>query len=453
MFWSKPRLAFAVGTALLVLSAAAAGMTIVELQSSLKRLEHAHDVEVTLSDLESVLSTAGRAQTGYITSSDPRFLDQYETLTKEIPPKLNQIRSLITDIPGHENWYAQLVLLANRRLSLMRASVQEREAQKPGTSDEDFQTGLTRQRVVVADEMASLFQEMEKRERESSNRRLDISNLLLDVILSILGATFAMSIGLLYLNYRFLRAELADRLRAEKLALESQESLRLLSTRLLHVQDEERRQFSREVHDSLGQYLNLVKMSLSTLAGKRPAAELAESMEYLDRCIAETRTISYLLHPPLLDEMGFAFAAKWFLDGFSQRSGIQVAADIPDDMDRLPHPVELTLFRVLQECLTNIHRHSESPRAEVAVERTPKDVTLRVRDYGKGISAELLERFRASGSHVGVGLAGMRERVREQGGRFDIESTDSGTIVRVQMAAETAPSPASEALSASGGGA
>ncbi|HUA01697.1 MAG TPA: CHASE3 domain-containing protein [Candidatus Aquilonibacter sp.] len=439
-------MAFALGTALLVLSGAAAGVTIVELQSSLKRVEHAHDVEVTLADLESALSTAGRAQTGYLTSGDPRFLDQYQTLTPEIQPKLDHIRSLIQDIPGHQNWYAQLVLLANRRLSLMRASVQKRESRKPGESDDDLQTELTRQRVVVADEMASLFQEMEKRERESSNRRVDISNLLLDAILSILGATFAMSIGLLYLNYRFLRSELADRLRAEKRALESQESLRLLSTRLLHVQDEERRQFSREVHDSLGQYLNLVKMSLSALASKRPAAELAESMEYLDRCIAETRTISYLLHPPLLDEMGFAFAAKWFLDGFSQRSGIQVAAEIPDDMDRLPHPVELTLFRVLQECLTNIHRHSGSPRADVAIERTPKDVTLRVRDYGNGISPELLERFRTSGSHVGVGLAGMRERVREQGGRFDIESADPGTIVTVQMAAETVASPAREAL-------
>jgi signal transduction histidine kinase len=433
MFWSKPRSAFAAGLALVVLSAIAAGITIVQLQASLKRVEHAHDVEVTLADLESTFSTAGRAQTGYLTSNDPRFLDQYEMLAAEIPAKLDQIRNLVQDVPDHQSWYAKLVLLADRRLALMRASVEERKDKKDDTG---LQLQLTRQRVVVADEMNAVFQEMESREKQSSTQRLDVSNVLFIAILSILAATFALSVGLLYLNYRFLRSELQERQRAEKVALESQESLRLLSTRLLHIQDEERRKFSREVHDSLGQYLNLVKMSLSTLANRYSASELSESLEYLDRCIAETRTISYLLHPPLLDEMGFAFAAKWYLDGFAQRSGIQVGSEIPEDMARLPHSVELALFRVLQECLTNIHRHSGSTRAEVSVETTPREITLRIRDYGKGISPELLERFRASGSHVGVGLAGIRERVREQGGRLDIESSEAGTMIAVQMAIE-----------------
>lgn len=447
MIWSKPRSAFAAGAALLVLSAVAACITIVQLQASLKRVEHAHDVEVTLADLESTLSTAGRAQTGYLTSNDRRFLEQYETLAAEIPPKLEQIRTLVQDVPDHESWYAQLVLLADRRLSLMRTSVEDREQNK---DDAGLQLELTTQRVGVADDMNALFQQMETKEKQSSTRRLDISSVLFIVILSIFAATFAISIGLLYLNYRFLRSELAERQRAEKLALESQESLRLLSTRLLHIQDEERRKFSREVHDSLGQYLNLVKMSLSTLANRYSAAELSESLKYLDRCIAETRTISYLLHPPLLDEMGFAFAAKWFLDGFAQRSGIQVTSEIPDDMARLPHSVELALFRVLQECLTNIHRHSGSPRAEVSIERAPGEITLRIRDYGKGISPELLQRFRATGSHVGVGLAGMRERVREQGGRLDIDSGPAGTIIAVRMAIETAMPQEGPAISASG---
>ncbi|HEX4075086.1 MAG TPA: CHASE3 domain-containing protein [Candidatus Acidoferrales bacterium] len=447
MIWSKPRSAFAAGAALLVLSAVAACITIVQLQASLKRVEHAHEVEVTLADLESTLSTAGRAQTGYLTSNDSRFLEQYETLVAEVPPKLEHIRALVRDVPNHESWYAQLVLMADRRLSLMRTSVGDREQNK---DDASLQLELTRQRVGVADDMNALFQDMESREKRSSTRRLDISNVLFIIILSIFAATFAISTGLLYLNYRFLESELAERQRAEKLALESQESMRLLSTRLLHIQDEERRKFSREVHDSLGQYLNLVKMSLSTLANRYSAAELSESLEYLDRCIAETRTISYLLHPPLLDEMGFAFAAKWFLDGFAQRSGIQVASQIPDDMARLPHSIELALFRVLQECLTNIHRHSGSPRAEISVERMPGEISLRIRDYGKGISPELLQRFRASGSHVGVGLAGMRERVREQGGRLDIESTEAGTIIAVRMAIESSLSQTGPAVSAPG---
>ena len=437
---------FAVGLAFLVLSAAAAGITIVGLRSSLRRVDHAHDLEMTLADLESALSTAGRAQTGYLTSNDARFLDQYQTLADEIPGKLDQIRTLIQDVPDHERWYAQLVLLADRRLSLMRTSVEHRKEHK---DDEGLQVELTRQRVEVADEMSSSFQEMEAREEEAFDRRLDVSSLLFIAILSIVTATFAISVGFLYLNYRFLRSELLERRRAERLALESQESLRLLSTRLLHVQDEERRKFSREVHDSLGQYLNLVKMSLSTLANRYSAAELSESLEYLDRCIAETRTISYLLHPPLLDEMGFAFAAKWYLDGFAQRSGIQVTSEIPDDTVRLPHSVELALFRILQECLTNIHRHSGSARAEVSIERTAHEVTLRIRDFGKGISPQLLERFRASGSHTGVGLAGMRERAREQGGHLDIESSENGTTVTVKMTIENGVSQSPATVAAS----
>ena len=446
VFWNKPRLTFAVGLAFLVLSAAAAGVTIVGLRSSLQRVDHAHDLQVTLAALESTLSTAGRAQTGYLTSNDTRFLDQYQTQVNQVSGKLDQIRSLIEDVPDHEQWYARLVLLADRRLALMRTSVEDRREHK---DDDGLQMELTRQRVVVADEMNSAFQEMEGREEEAFDRRLDVSSLLFIAILSIVAATFAISVGFLYLNYRLLRSELRERQRAEKLALDSQESLRLLSTRLLHVQDEERRKFSREVHDSLGQYLNLVKMSLSTLANRYSAAELSESLEYLDRCIAETRTISYLLHPPLLDEMGFAFAAKWYLDGFAQRSGIQVTSEIPDDTVRLPHSVELALFRILQECLTNIHRHSGSARADVSIERTAHEVMLRIRDYGKGISPELLERFRASGSHTGVGLAGMRERAREQGGHLDIESSENGTTVTVKMAFENAAPQSPATVSAS----
>ncbi|HTW24636.1 MAG TPA: CHASE3 domain-containing protein [Candidatus Baltobacteraceae bacterium] len=447
MFWNKPRLTFVAGLAFLVLSAGAAVWTIVELRSSLKRVDRAHDLEVSLADLESTFSTAGRAQTGYLSSNDVRFLEQYETLAAEIQPKLEQVRYLIQDVPDHQKWYAQLVLLSDRRLALMRASV---EMRKENNNDEAVQLDLTRQRVEVADEMNAVFRQMESREELAFDRRLDVSSLLFIVILTILALTFATSVGLLYLNYRFLRSELRERRRAEKLSIESQESLRLLSTRLLHVQDEERRKFSREVHDSLGQYLNLVKMSLSTLASKYSAAEFSESMEYLDRCIAETRTISYLLHPPLLDEMGFAFAAKWFLDGFAQRSGIQVVSEIPDDLARLPHSIELALFRVLQECLTNIHRHSGSSRAEVSIEKTPRDITLKIRDYGKGIPPELLERFRESGSRVGVGLAGMRERVREQGGRLDIESNGDGTTIAVQMAIASAAAQPRNGVSAAG---
>ncbi len=149
-------------------------------------------------------------------------------------------------------------------------------------------------------------------------------------------------------------------------------SLRNLTGRVLQLQDEERRRFSRELHDSLGQYLAAVKMNLHMFSNSQPGNKLlSEAIHLLDQSIAETRTISHLLHPPLLDEARFSSAAKWYLDGFAQRSGIAVKADLPNDLGRLPKPVELGLFRVLQESLTNIHRHSGSSRAEVALKLFP----------------------------------------------------------------------------------
>jgi signal transduction histidine kinase len=134
-----------------------------------------------------------------------------------------------------------------------------------------------------------------------------------------------------------------------------------------------------------------------------------------------------------LDEAGFSSAAKWYLEGFAQRSGIEVKMDLPDDVGRLPKPIELGLFRVLQESLTNIHRHSGSSKAEVALRLFPDKVILEVRDYGKGIPRELLEKFRTQGISFGVGLAGMRERVRELGGQFEVQAKAPGSSIAVTL--------------------
>jgi signal transduction histidine kinase len=160
---------------------------------------------------------------------------------------------------------------------------------------------------------------------------------------------------------------------------------------------------------------------------------LNECLKSIDESLAEARTISYLLHPPLLDDIGIASAARWYLEGFSKRSGIQVSADIPDYSERMPHAVELVLFRVLQESLTNIHRHAKSSRADVSLRVAKNRAVLRVRDYGPGIASATLDHFIKDGTHVGVGLAGMQERVREQGGIFEIRSNESGTTIEVNM--------------------
>jgi signal transduction histidine kinase len=160
---------------------------------------------------------------------------------------------------------------------------------------------------------------------------------------------------------------------------------------------------------------------------------VAECLKSIDESLAEARTISYLLHPPLLDDIGIASAARWYVEGFAKRSGIEVATDIPDGAGRMPRATELALFRVLQESLTNIHRHANSSRAEVSLHMKKDRAVLRVRDHGKGLPIDTLEHFLHDGTHVGVGLAGMRERVAEQDGDFEIHSDETGTVIEVTM--------------------
>jgi two-component system sensor kinase FixL len=215
---------------------------------------------------------------------------------------------------------------------------------------------------------------------------------------------------------------------------EAEDHLRLLSSRLLHAEDEERRRIARELHDGLGQYLVHAKMSLECYLDKPDGPQaLIQTLDSLDRCLAEARTISYLLHPPFLDELGFASAAGSYVDGFAKRSGIQVHLHIVRDLQRLPGTVELVLFRILQESLTNVHRHSHSDSVDIHVELDGNHVVLSVRDYGKGIPGDLLEKLRARGDAGGVGLSGMRERVIQLAGRFEIQSDAKGTLIRADL--------------------
>ena len=214
------------------------------------------------------------------------------------------------------------------------------------------------------------------------------------------------------------------------------ESLRQLSSSLHHMQDDERRKLARELHDSVGQYLVSVKLNLAQIDQpdiQKAKAALSESNQILDRCLAEIRTISHLLHPPLLDESGLASAAKWYVEGFGDRSSIQVNLDLSPHIERLPQAVEIALFRVLQESLTNVHRHSGSAKVDVRFEVQDGQVGLVVRDYGKGIPSEKLERFEATGGNLGVGLTGMRERILELGGKLQIMSENPGISVRVNV--------------------
>ena len=261
-----------------------------------------------------------------------------------------------------------------------------------------------------------------------------------------------------------LRQSVADRLQAEKafreneirLRLANEElesvvqkrtaSLRHLSAKLMRSQDEEHRRIARNLHDSLGQYLTSIKLNLESLrASDAPNKDevLSATLESVERAISETRTLSCLLHPPLLDEVGFSSAARWCIDEFAKRSGIQVELELPDEgIERLPELVRITLFRILQESLTNVHRHSGSPSVEVRLKISNHEAVLTVRDFGRGVPAELIQGSQTNGKQFGVGLSGMRERVNDIGGTFEIQSSGNGTLITVSIPLATGTSDA-----------
>jgi two-component system NarL family sensor kinase len=221
----------------------------------------------------------------------------------------------------------------------------------------------------------------------------------------------------------------------ESVISERTAELQNLSQRLLQVQDEERRKVARDLHDTTGQTLAALKISVSLLqeSCKKDASTLAavSDVEQLaDKAIEEIRTMSYLLHPPLLDEVGFACAAEWYIEGFAKRSGISVTADIENSRERLPRRMEVALFRVLQESLTNVHRHAKASDASVRFQHEAEAVILEIRDFGQGIPSERLRLLREVGPETGVGLAGMRERLLELNGKLEIESDGYGTSMR-----------------------
>ncbi len=244
------------------------------------------------------------------------------------------------------------------------------------------------------------------------------------------------SIGWLELN-----TDITDRKRAEDVA-------RRLSGRILRLQDEERRRIARALHDSLGQYLTALKLNLHLLSPTegRQAALASDCSDIVEKCLTETRTISHLLHPPLLDEAGLGSVTQWYVDGFAQRSGIKVNLALACGPARLDSDVETALFRILQEALTNVHRHSGSSEVTIQLDIDTEQARLIVSDNGRGIPADKLSVLE-SGSGTGIGLAGIRERVRELGGSVELKSDQAGTLLKVgiPIAKNTSLSPGAPA--------
>jgi signal transduction histidine kinase len=415
---------FSLALALLCLSGIAATVTIVRLYNTQSLVSHTYKVEVSLGDLESALGEVGRNRVAYVSSGAADALANFSAATTRIAPALARVRQLTSDNPAQQVLCDRLEANANQRLVPSFASV---ELKREGRDDPAEQLEINSEVSKAGFETAALSQQMRQNEDRFLEGRAHLSRFLFAATLWILVALFASSALLFWIHFRLLNRELVVRRSAEN-------QLRQLSGRLMRVQDDERKRIARELHDGLGQNMAAAKMAAGIMLDGNPGdPHLKELAALLDDSLSQTRTISYLLHPPLLDEVGLVSAAKWLIEGYTRRTGVDVSFQTQAQPERLPRNLELALFRIIQETLTNIHRHSKSAKAEVSIRATPQKIFLLVRDYGKGIPAETLSDFESNGIHLGVGLSGMRERVRELGGKLKIKSEGAGTEIIVEM--------------------
>ena len=290
--------------------------------------------------------------------------------------------------------------------------------------EEDIKNGKPEMELDVASKVGRF-------EDEGWRLREDGSRFWANVIITAVRDSSGKLVG-----FSKVTRDFTERMHAQKALESSQNSLRELSLHLLRTQDEERRAIGREMHDSLGQYLSVLKMRIDAMSGCEETGapvtrrDLNECTKLIDECVKEVRTVSYLLYPPMLEEMGLKSAIAWYLEGLTQRSGIVATFDAPEEFDRLPRDSELVLFRVLQECLTNVHKHSGSKTAKVSLSRSDGKVVLEVADSGNGFPATVGGDPRDWNGSFGVGLRGMTERLHQLGGHLDVNSSETGTRVR-----------------------
>jgi signal transduction histidine kinase len=342
---------------------------------------------------------------------------------------VKELRRLTRDNPGQQQRLERLGQILSDSDSLfgkypdpqsvhVQLSADERKRQNE-IEDREKQIGL-------------IVKSMQDEEESLLAERLKAWDYLFKRNVLMLAIAFAVVTLMLAYNFRLLVMEVARTKDTEKRSRTNAESYRQMSARILELQDLERRRIARELHDSVGQFLAGLKINLNQLqTGVRidSPAMLRETVALTDCAIQEVRTISHLLHPPLLEELGFLSAARWYVDEYGKRSQVKVALSVDEPIERLPREVEIALFRVLQESLTNVYRHAAAQAVDIRIVCHDGRVTLTVADDGKGIPEEVLSRFRG-GAASGIGLAGMRERLAEFGGEFRVEASSAGSVVQ-----------------------
>ncbi|MGC2449453.1 MAG: CHASE3 domain-containing protein [Candidatus Sulfotelmatobacter sp.] len=417
---AKVNAVLAMAVVFLLLSSGSAYFAFQRLQTSEQWVLHSLDVQHALDQLPETAGRAGRLRSEYVQSGDPVLLSRQAEAAVEVRNTLSSIQRLTADNVSQQGLCERLVELTERRMALMDQAM---ELRRSGKSTAEAQVPLTREMMSAADDTETVIHSMRMEEQRLLSERRKREAASFSMIAGVLLTSLFLALVLFLIHHQLLTDQVRERLRAET-------AQRNLSARLLTLQDEERRKFARELHDSVGQHLAAIKMAIEMLHRKLPGdAIVVDCIKLSDDAISETRTISHLLHPPLLDEAGLNSAIRWFVEGFAKRSGIEVNLQISDPSRRFEDSVELVLFRALQESLTNVHRHSGATQADVSLAISGNRLALTVKDNGRGMPATALRDLKEDGTAGGVGLAGMMERIREIGGRLEIKSGSQGTEV------------------------
>ena len=395
---------------------------------------HSYQVRSQLSELQLEIMQAKASETDYLLLQETKDLPLAKEETELAAQTVNSLRKLTKDNPQQVqrlNVLGQMLqvnsaLIENRRgsrgITVQLSPAERQREQELGLRDQQIEAVVKR----MLDEEESLL----------AQRLKDWDYLFKRNVLMLLLAFAVVALMLVY-NSRALLLELARTKDTEKRVRDNAESYRQMSARILELQDLERRRIARELHDSVGQYLAGLKINLNQLESDSRIDEpkidrpkmIRETIALTDYAIQEVRTISHLLHPPLLEELGFLPAARWYVDEYGKRSQVKVSLWVGESIERLPREVEIALFRVLQESLTNVYRHASAQSVDVRILCNDGHVSLTVADDGKGIPHDVLAKFR-DGAASGIGLAGMRERLAEFGGQINVESSSGGAVVQ-----------------------
>jgi signal transduction histidine kinase len=402
---------------------------------------HSYDVRSELENFQTQLAEIRGSALAYGMSRDESQLQLFLQHSQYISSALDDLRKLTADNAQQQQRLSELESLSKNYITQLQSTTASGVAPSTSTA----KTSVIRDLDAQESQLRGVVRRMDEEEIKLLSRRLGAWNRQFWRTGLVLALAVFAALGFLGYNFRLLSREIIRTRELEGIQRENVRSSRALSARILDLQDAERRRIARELHDSVGQYLVGLKINLeqllSTRANLSPAHEklLMDTVDLAERSMLEVRTISHLLHPPLLDEVGLESATRWYADGFAKRCALKVSLHLDPIINRLPKEVELALFRVLQECLTNVHKHAGAASIEVILTCSTGHVVLTVIDDGIGIPWETLTRF-SSGRASGVGLAGMRERLAELDGTLEVERRSHGTAVRATIPVEESAS-------------